>query len=153
MRRKSNWPRFRGRHPVSSLRHLIQWAVIVAAGVSLAATAVFAGGTAPTCRGAQREKGAQANLFLLFGTVFTEKGFALPGAEVEVRRAGEKKIRWRALSDRSGEFAVRVPPGAEYEVTVRAKDFDEQTHKVDATSGTREDIVFRMKAAARGKKK
>jgi hypothetical protein len=101
----------------------------------------------------QREKGVEAKRFLLFGTVFNEKGFALPGAEVHVRRASEKKIRWRAWSDRAGEFAVRVPPGPQYAVTVRAKGFQEQTLKVDATSGSREDLIFRMKPATRGKKK
>jgi len=152
MRRKNKRPESAGRHPVSRFRHLIQWAVIAAAGVSLAAMAVFAGAAAAS-GSEQREKGAEANRFLLFGTVFTEKGFALPGAEIEVHRAGEKKIRWRALSDRAGEFAVRVPAGAEYEVTVRAKEFDGQTRKVDATSGTREDLVFRMKPAPERKKK
>jgi hypothetical protein len=41
--------------------------------------------------------------------VFTDQGFALPGARVRVRRADEKKPKWEATSDRRGEFAVRVP--------------------------------------------
>lgn len=96
---------------------------------------------------------ADEQRFLLFGTVFTAQGFALPGAKVEVRRAGEKKVRWSSISDRRGEFAIRVPPGAEYEVTVTSKDFETMVRKVDATSGVREDMVFRMAVSPGGKKK
>jgi len=48
----------------------------------------------------KEKKKAWANQFLLFGTVFTEQGFALPGCEIRVRRAGERKVRWEARSDR-----------------------------------------------------
>ncbi|HEX9760034.1 MAG TPA: carboxypeptidase-like regulatory domain-containing protein [Candidatus Acidoferrales bacterium] len=101
------------------------------------------------------KKGTRADdqRFLLFGTVFTPRGFALPGAKIEVRRAGEKKVRWSSYSDRLGEFAIRVPPGAEYEMTVTAKDFETMTRKVDATLGVREDMVFRMAGSPGGKKK
>ena len=150
MRRKFSWP---GRqHPLPGSRHLIQWVVVAVAAVSLLAAAAAAGPAAAVGK-AQREKDLESKRFLLFGTVFTEKGFALPGAEIQVRRAGEKKIRWRAYSDRAGEFGIRVPQGSEYVVSVRAKQFEEQTRKVDSTSGTREDMVFRMKPAAGGKKK
>jgi hypothetical protein len=92
--------------------------------------------------------------FLLFGTVFRGPGFALPGAEIAVRRAGEKKVRWRAQSDARGEFAVCVPPGAEYEMTVTAKGFREETRKADARQGAqgdRADFVFLMKREAKDK--
>jgi len=94
-----------------------------------------------------------AKQFLIFGTVFEERGFALSGAEIAVRRAGKKKTRWRQYSDARGEFAVRVPPGAEYELTVKAKGYAEQTRKVDARKGAREDAVFRMQPAPGGKKR
>jgi hypothetical protein len=83
--------------------------------------------------------------FLVFGTVFDEPGFLLPGAEIQVRQAGEKKVRWRQRSDRRGEFGVCVPPGAEYELTVKAKGFEEQSRKIDARAGNREDVTIRMK--------
>lgn len=131
------------RHPLARRRHLILQGVAAATFVVLAA-ALGAGAL-----DAQREKAAPQ--FLIFGTVFTQQGFALPGAEIQVRRAGEKKVRWRATSDRAGEFAVRVPPAAEYEVTVRAKNWEPQSRKVDASAPGREDLVFRMKPAAEGK--
>jgi hypothetical protein len=102
---------------------------------------------------AQGKKGAHEEDFLLFGTVFTEQGFALPGAEVRVRRAGERKTHWEARSDRRGEFAVRVPRGAEYEMSVSAKGYQEQTRKIDAKAGNHEDLVFRMQPASGGKPK
>lgn len=100
-----------------------------------------------------QKKPRLADQFLIFGTVFEESGFLLPGAEIQVRRAGEKKVRWRQFSDRSGEFAVRVPPGAEYELTVKAKGFEEQSRKVDARAGNREDLIIRMKPLPGGKKR
>lgn len=101
---------------------------------------------------AQKEKKRQPD-FLIFGTVFDEKGFALAGAEVRARVAGEKKVRGEAYSDRRGEFGIRVPVGAEYEVTVKAEGYETQVLKVNAASGAnREDVAFRMKPATGGKK-
>lgn len=91
--------------------------------------------------------------FLVFGTVFTEQGFALPGAEIRIRRAGQRKARWEGRSDRRGEFAVRVPKGEDYEITVTARGYREEARKVDARSGSREDLVFRLQPAAGGKPK
>jgi len=86
-----------------------------------------------------------SNDFLLRGTVFTQEGFALPGAELRIRRAAEKKFRWQAFSNSRGDFAVRVKMGADYEVLVRAKGFAEQSVPVDAKTGDRyKDLVFRM---------
>ncbi len=93
---------------------------------------------------------AAAEQFLIIGTVFDERGFALPGAEILVR---EKKTRWRRYSDARGEFAVRVPPGAGYELVVKAKGYAEQARGVDARKGTRQDTVFRMQLAPGGKGK
>jgi len=91
--------------------------------------------------------------FLLSGTVFTEQGFALPGAEIRVRRSGERKTRREARSDRRGEFAVRLPRGAEYEMSVAAKGYQEQTRKLDTRAGNRQDLVFRLAPASGGKPK
>jgi hypothetical protein len=86
-----------------------------------------------------------SNDFLVRGTVFTQEGFALPGAELRIRRAAEKKFRWQTLSNSRGDFAVRVKMGADYEVLVRAKGFAEQSVPVDAKTGDRyKDLVFRM---------
>ena len=86
-----------------------------------------------------------SNDFLVRGTVFTQEGFALPGAELRIRRSAEKKFRWQTVSNSRGDFAVRVKMGADYEVLVRAKGFAEQTVPVDAKTGDRyKDLVFRM---------
>jgi hypothetical protein len=100
----------------------------------------------------KRKKEADRNQFLIFVHVFTEQGFALPDAEIEIRRAGERKVAGRGRSDRRGEFAVRVPAGFEYDTTVKAKGFTEQTQKVDGRANWRQDVVFRMPPAPKGKK-
>ncbi len=103
---------------------------------------------AASAQGADDKKKKPAEDFLIFGTVFTEQGFALQGAKIEVRRAGEKKVRGRAVSDRRGEFGVRVPEGAEYEVTIEARGFVKDARKVDAKIGQRFDFVARLKPVA-----
>lgn len=86
-----------------------------------------------------------SNDFLVRGTVFTPEGFALPGAELRIRRSAEKKFRWQTVSNSRGDFAVRVKMGADYEVIVRAKGFAEQSVPVDAKTGDRyKDLVFRL---------
>jgi len=65
---------------------------------------------------------------------------------------GERKAKWDAVSDRQGEFGVRVPQGAEYEVRVKAKGYEEQKQQVDGKSSTYENLVFRMTPETGGKK-
>ena len=89
--------------------------------------------------------------FVLAGTVFTEGGFSLPGAEIRVRRAGEKKVRGKARSDRRGEFGIRLPAGQEYEVTIEANGYETQTRQFTAQLGTPGNFVFRMQPASGGK--
>jgi hypothetical protein len=96
---------------------------------------------------------ALANEFLIYGNVFTQQGLLLPGAEVKVRRLSEHKQRWETQSDRRGEFAVRVPRGDQYEITIKAKGYMPLSRPVDAHSGDRQDMVFRMQPAGEGKKK
>jgi hypothetical protein len=71
----------------------------------------------------QYHAGSHAHDFVIFATVFTDRGFALPGARVRVRREDEKKFRWEAMSDRQGELGIRVKQGEEYELTVEARGF------------------------------
>jgi hypothetical protein len=92
--------------------------------------------------------------FLLKGTVFTEQGFSLPNAELLIRRARERKFRWSVRTDSRGEFAIRVPKGADYEMSARAPGYQEQNHVVDAKAGEGEDgIIFHMPPSAGGKSK
>jgi len=83
--------------------------------------------------------------FLIRGTVFTPEGLALPGAELRIRRAQEKKFHWNDASNSRGDFAIRVKMGADYEVVVRAKGYRDESRAVDAKTGERfKDLVFRM---------
>jgi hypothetical protein len=92
-----------------------------------------------------KKKYSHANDFLIRGTVFNEQALSFPGVQLRIRRAGEKKFRWESYTNSRGEFAVRVPHGADYEMVVRAKGFAEQTHAIDAKSGDYEgNLVFRM---------
>jgi hypothetical protein len=94
-----------------------------------------------------------ANDFLVVGTVFTDKAYALAGAHLRVRRASEKKFRWETYTNSRGEFALRVPQGDEYEIVVLAKGFADQNGTVSAKSGISEDtVVYRMQPASGGKK-
>jgi hypothetical protein len=119
----------------------------------LALLASLAGlGIASPASGAAQEKKKRPRDVIISGMVFTEKGYSLPGASIRVNRAGERKTRWEAVSDRQGEFGLWVPRGGEYEVHVKVKGFEEQVQKVDGNVGTREKLVFRMSPETQGKK-
>jgi Carboxypeptidase regulatory-like domain len=105
------------------------------------ATASIAASPAPQ---SSSSSSSRVHDFLIFTTVFTDQGFTLYGAHTRVRRAEEKKYRWEAISDHSGEFAIRVPQGAQYEMTIEAKGFKTQTLKVDATQDVRADLTVHM---------
>jgi len=129
-------------HPVSAFCRL----TLVRLTLALVAV-VFLSGMTPAYDWAgipQSSSSSHAHDFVIFTTVFTEQGFALPGARIRVRRVDEKKFRWEAISDRRGEFAVRVPQDADYEMTVKARGYKIQTQKVDATEGNRADLTIRM---------
>ena len=99
-----------------------------------------------------KQKYSHANDYLIRGTVFTEKAISFPGAQLRIRKIGEKKYRWESYTNSRGEFAVRVPQGSDYEMVVRAKGYAEQTRTIDAKSGANEEnMVFRMQLASGGK--
>jgi hypothetical protein len=100
---------------------------------------------------AQDSRSSHAHDFLIFATVFTDRGFALPGARARVRRSDEKKFRWEALSDRRGEFAIRVQQGAEFELAVEAHGFKPESRKIDARDGNRMDLTIQMEPVPGGK--
>ena len=50
---------------------------------------------------------------LIFGTVWGPDSRPVAGVPVRIRRASEKKFRWEQVSNRTGEFAQRVPVGAQ----------------------------------------
>ncbi len=79
---------------------------------------------------------AQKPYALIFGTVFASNGRVAYGIPVKVRRADKKKSLMEAMSDHSGEFAFRVPPGpADYIVWADFKDAGKKSKETkDATS-------------------
>jgi hypothetical protein len=100
-----------------------------------------------------KTKYSHKNDFLIRGTVFNDKALSAPGAQLRIRRAGEKKFRWESYTNSRGEFAVRVPQGSDYEMVVRMKGFAEQTRTVEAKSeANQESMVFRLQPAAGEKK-
>jgi hypothetical protein len=130
------------RHPLSPFGHLtfVRLTIAIAGFAWLAGAALV---IAPA-GGAQNSSGSHAHDFIIFTTVFNDQGYALPGARARVRRSEEKKFRWEAMSDHQGEVAFRVPPGAEYEMTIEARGFKTQTRKIDTQADSRADLTIRM---------
>jgi len=61
---------------------------------------------------------------LIFGTVWTPEGQPIYGVKVRIRRADDKKPKWKLFSNHAGEFAQRVPAGKnDYIVYADLKDF------------------------------
>lgn len=130
------------RHPLSPFGHLTFVRLTIAlAGLVWLAGAMFAFEPAG---GAQNSTGSHAHDYVIFVTVFTDRGFALTGARARVRRSEEKKFRWEGMSDHQGEVAFRVPQGAEYEMTIEARGFKTQTRKIDAREDIQADLTIRM---------
>ena len=99
------------------------------------------------------KKGPHASDTLIRGTVFSDKALALPGAQLRLRRNGEKKFRWERFSNSRGEFGVYVPQGSSYEMVVHLKGFADLHQTVEAKAGAEEErIVLHMMPAAGGKK-
>ena len=100
------------------------------------------------------KKHTHAEDFLIIGTVFTPQGLALPAAQLRIRRMGETKYRWKTETNSRGDFAVRVPKGASYEVSVNAKGLPAYTATVDAlqTGDSEQRLSIRMESASGGTK-
>lgn len=91
------------------------------------------------------EKSKQQPQAILAGTVYDENGFALAGVPIEVRRPGEKKPKWRAASDRRGEFAIRVPAGrATYVISTASKQHASQEQALEVYGNERAEVLFRL---------
>ena len=100
-----------------------------------------------------KKKYSHADDFLIRGTVFNEKALSFPGVELRFRTEGQKKYRWDTYTNSRGEFAVRVPQGAKYEILVHMKGFVDQARTIEAQGGgNEENVVFRMEPIARDKK-
>jgi carboxypeptidase family protein len=91
--------------------------------------------------------------FLVRGTVYDEKALSLPGAQLRVKRHGEKKYRWSTITNSRGEFAIRIPPGSDYELLAQARDFTDHTTAIDAKNQSSEDnMVIHMERPSERKK-
>jgi hypothetical protein len=134
------------RHPLSPFGHLnlVRLTIALIGMISLSG-ATFALNPAG---GAQNAGASHAHDFVIFATVFNDRGFAFPGVRARARRAEEKKYRWEAASDHQGEFALRVPHDADYELTIEMRGFKTQTLKIDARQGNRTDLTIRMEPLA-----
>jgi hypothetical protein len=101
---------------------------------------------------AHKSKSSHADDLLIRGTVFNEHALALPGAKVRVLRNGEKKSRWETYSNFRGEFAVRVPKGADYGIEVECKGYAKQSQAVHGQAGLGEEkAIFHMEPTKGGK--
>lgn len=102
---------------------------------------------------ADKSKSVHAPDFLIRGTVFTDKAYALPGVELRVRRVDEKKFRWERYSNSRGEFGIAVPQGTQYELVAHVKGFVDQSRAIDAANGLSsiDNVVFSMQPV-KGKK-
>jgi hypothetical protein len=89
--------------------------------------------------------------FLIIGTVFNENALSFPRVQIRIRRSGEKKFRWETYTDSRGEFAVRVPPGFEYEVVTRVKKYADQTQHVDAKVEVQQRLSIKLEPHVQSK--
>jgi len=56
---------------------------------------------------------ARKDYALIYGTVWGADNHPVAGVPISIRRASDKKSKWDLVSDRSGEFAQRVPAGTQ----------------------------------------
>jgi hypothetical protein len=54
-------------------------------------------------------EGAPYPYALIYGTLWSPGQRPVYGVRLKLRRAGENRYRWEAISDHRGEFAIRVP--------------------------------------------
>ena len=59
------------------------------------------------------QQAARKDYALIYGTVWGPGDHPVAGVPISIRRASDKKAKWQQVSDRSGEFAQRVPVGAQ----------------------------------------
>ena len=61
---------------------------------------------------------------VIFGTVWGPDDQELPGVEVKIRLANQKKAKWDLVSNRLGEFEAFVPAGpADYVIWAETKHY------------------------------
>lgn len=68
---------------------------------------------APFSLSAAQSQEKSKDYALIFGTVWGPDNRPVAGIPVKIRRATDKKPKWELVSNSRGEFAQRVPPGAQ----------------------------------------
>ena len=113
---------------------------------------LLAGGTlysAPLKPSPQTPSGKQ-DYALIFGTVWGPDSQPVPGVPIRIRRASEKKFRWELTSNHRGEFAQRVPVGAQDYVIQADTKTPKGTPKAEITvhidDNERQDVGLRLTA-------
>jgi hypothetical protein len=100
---------------------------------------------------AAKKKAVPQSAALVAGTVFDQRGYALPGAEVDLipappdESAPVKTKKLQAISNSRGEFAFHVPPGAmQYTVKAAAKGYQSTQKSVSVQGEERVDVTFQL---------
>ena len=76
----------------------------------------------------------------------------MQGVRLRIQRADAKKPHWETATNFRGEFAVRVPPGADYQIAAEIKGFAKQSQAVNGKDGAAEEkVIFHMEPVNRGK--
>ena len=134
--------------------HRQRWIMVLAAAAAMCIPALAGAGAGHLARIQftgnrkffhKQDKQSHANDLLLRGTVFNERGLAMREVKLRIRRTNEKKSRWETYTNSRGEFAIRVPPGSDYEMQAESKGFEKQTRAIAAKdSSGDEKIIFHL---------
>jgi hypothetical protein len=68
---------------------------------------------APAQSSTPAQQATRKDYALIYGTVWGPGDHPVAGVPISIRRASDKKAKWQQVSDRSGEFAQRVPVGSQ----------------------------------------
>ena len=100
---------------------------------------------------AAKKRAVSQSYATVAGTVFDQRGYALPSADVALipdppaENTPVKIKKLQALSDSRGEFAFHVPPGAvHYTVKVSAKGYQPSQKSVSVEGEERVDVTFQL---------
>src|ERR1700730_15759826 len=142
------------------MMHRKRWFTVLAAIFLTPVLSIIAGQDAATSAAKQpapsdssssrKSKHSHADDLLIRGTVFNERGLALQGVKLRIRRADQKKPRWEAYTNSRGEFAVRVPKGPDYEIAAENKGYAKQSQAINGQS--EESLILHMQPVTGGKK-
>jgi hypothetical protein len=97
----------------TELRRVRQIATVTASVLLSLGLSIFGLAAAGKDSVAQSAPAAKKDYALIYGTVWGPGDHPVAGVPIKIRRVGDKKPKWDLISDRNGEFALRVPVGAQ----------------------------------------